>query len=137
MIVLDASVILKLILPHEKDRDRAIQLLDDHISGNVRIAAPELLYYEIANVLVTKTGLTFEAAYQGFERIFDLEIETFTLGLKEYLNAIELAARYAITAYDASYISLAKSLKCKLTTADEKLWMKTKELGFVHLLGGS
>ena len=135
MIVLDASVILKLILPHEKGRDKAIQLLDDHISGKVRIAAPELLHYEIANVLVTKTGLTSEAAYQGFEKIFNLEIETFTLGSKEYLTAIELVAKHNITVYDASYISLADSLRCGFTTADKKLWMKTKELGFVYPFG--
>jgi len=135
MRVLDASVILKLILPHEEDRDKAYQLLDDHISDNVRIAAPELLYYEIANVLVTKTSLTREAAYQGFEKIFNLDIETFTLGIKEYRAAIDLAAKYGITVYDASYISLASSLECDFITADERLWTITKDLVFVRLLG--
>jgi len=45
-----------------------------------------------------------------------------------------LASRYEITFYDATYVALAKSLKCDFVTADKKLVEATKTLKFVKLL---
>lgn len=133
MIVLDASVVLKLVLPTE-EREKVIPFIDDHIAGKVIISAPELIYYEIANALVSRSRLPLDKALQGFERIFDLDIETFALGLDEYAASIDFAHRFRITVYDASYISLARRLKCNFVTADSRLWKKVKEFSFVHCL---
>jgi predicted nucleic acid-binding protein len=133
MIVLDASVILKLILPGEESA-KVVPFIKYHLLGRVKIAAPELIYYEIANALIMRSKLPLKNALQGFQRIFNLEIETFTLGLEEYKTSVDLAHRFVITVYDASYISLAKGLKCDFITADSRLWEKVKELSWVHCL---
>ena len=136
MIVLDASIILKLIFK-ESDTPLALQLREDHITGEEKIAAPELLYYELANVLATKVLISVKNASSALAEIFNLEIETFTLGIEEFLSSIEVSDKYTISAYDASYVVLAERLNCDFITADVKLFRKIIDLKFVRLLGST
>jgi predicted nucleic acid-binding protein len=133
MIVLDASIILKLIF-EEKDTSLALQLREDHITGEEKIAAPELLYYELANVLATKVAIPVKNASSALAEIFNLEIEAFTLGVEEFLSSISVSCKYKISVYDASYMVLAERLNCDFITADAQLFRKTKDLKFVRLL---
>ena len=133
MIILDASVILKMIF-EEQDTNIALQLRENHITGKEKMAAPELLYYELANVLATKTPLSVKSSSSALAEIFNLEIETYTLGVEEFLSSINLSNKYKISVYDASYMILAKRLNCNFITADVKLVKKTKDLKFVRLL---
>ena len=133
MIVLDASIILKLIF-EEQDTPLALQLRENHITGEEKIAAPELLYYELANVLATKVAIPAKNASFALAEIFNLEIETFTLGIEEYLSSIGVSHKYTISAYDASYVVLAERLNCDFITADAQLFRKTKDMKFVRLL---
>lgn len=133
MNVLDASIILKMIF-EEEDTHLALQLREDHVTGKEEIAAPELLYYELANVLATKTPLSVKSASSALTEIFNLEIETFTLGIEEFLSSISFSHKYKISVYDAIYAILADRLNCNFITADVKLFKKTKDLKFVRLL---
>lgn len=133
MIVLDASIILKLIFK-EKDTPLALQLRENHITGEEKIAAPELLYYELANVLATKVPISVKNASSALAEIFNLEIETFTLGIEEFLSSIGVSHKYTISVYDASYVVLAERLNCDFITADVKLFRKITDLKFVRLL---
>lgn len=49
-------------------------------------------------------------------------------------SAIGIAFQFDITIYDAYFIALAKELKFKYITADEKLHNKIKNLDFAQLL---
>ena len=133
MIVLDASVILKWLL-HEEGRDIALSFLDKHVNGQEQVAIPELLYYEVGNILAVKTKLSKEAAIEVMSYLFDLELSAFTLGQHEYLEAIRLSRMYEVSVYDASYVALAHSLGVSFVTADEKLARKTKDMPFVQTL---
>jgi len=133
MIVLDASIILKLIL-EEQDTPLALQLRENHITGEDKIAAPELLYYELANVLATKVAIPINNASSALAEIFNLEIDTYTLGLEEFLSSISVSRKYKISVYDSSYVILAERLNCDFVTADAQLFRKTKDLKFVRLL---
>ncbi|NIM57839.1 MAG: PIN domain-containing protein [Candidatus Aminicenantes bacterium] len=133
MIVLDASIILKLIF-EEQDTPQGLQLIENHITGEEKIAAPELLYYELANVLATKTAIPVRSASSALAEIFNLEIETFTLGVEEFLSSISVSRKYRISVYDASYMVLAERLSCDFITADTQLFRKAKNLKFVRLL---
>lgn len=133
MIVLDASIILKLIF-EERDTPQALQLMENHITGEEKIAAPELLYYELANVLATKVLIHEKSASLALAEIFNLEIETFTLGVEEFLSSISVSRKYKISVYDASYMILAERLSCNFITADAQLFSKTKDLKYVRLL---
>ncbi len=133
MIVLDASIILKLIF-EEQDTPQALQLRENHITGEDKIAAPELLYYELANVLAIKVAIPVKDASSALTEIFNLEIETFTLGVEEFLSSISVSRKYKISVYDASYMILAERLNCNFITADVQLSRKTKDLKFVRFL---
>lgn len=133
MVVLDASVILKWLLP-EDGRDIALSFLGKHINGQEQVAVPELFYYEIGNVLAVKTKLPEEAIIEVMRYLFSLELSAFTLGQQEYLEAMRLSRLYEVSVYDASYVALARSLGASFITADERLARKMKDTSFIQTL---
>ncbi len=64
MRVVDASVVLQWLL--EQPSARSTETLDGHLNGSEPLVAPELLNYEIGNVLVTKVKLTAQDASELF-----------------------------------------------------------------------
>lgn len=133
MIVLDASVVFKWLV-EEGDSGRAIKYLTDHISGAEAIAVPELLFYELANVLSTKFNLTPLESREAFKSIWDIELESHHLGLNDYQRVIHWSNKLNLSGYDAAYITLAEKLGSEFVTADAKLYRSCSELGFVKLL---
>ena len=134
MIVLDASLILKWIFEDEEGGDKARYYRDRHISGAEVVAIPDLFFYEVANVLATKTRLTKEGAAEAFSLFWNFDFEVFSLGLEEFLNGITLSKRHGITLYDAAYIELARVLNCYFVTSDRRLYQKVDTLKKVKLL---
>lgn len=134
MIVLDASVVLKWIFVDEDGGESARYYKERHISEEEIIAVPELFFYEIANVLATKTRLLEEDTADAFTLIWNFDLEAFKFGLEEFLIGIALSRQYKISLYDAAYIELAKRLNCNFITADRRLYEKTKGIKAVGLL---
>jgi predicted nucleic acid-binding protein len=134
MIVLDASVVLKWILGDEEKGEKAKLYRDSHVSGEEIVAVHDLFFYEIANVLTTKTKLSTGDIVEAFSLIWNFDFDIFNFGLEEFLAGITLSRRYRITLYDAAYISLAKRLKCPFVTADKRLYERIKELKEIRLL---
>ena len=120
MKVVDASVVLGWVLGQDA-REGSHRLLEGHLTGRQPLVAPELLNYEVANVLVAGARLSGDLAADAFAHYAGLEIETYSLGVAEYRNALALAAKRKITVYDASYAVLAQALGCPLVTADRRL----------------
>jgi predicted nucleic acid-binding protein len=119
MTVVDASVVLKWLLTEPSEE--AEELLETHLNGSDPLVAPELLYYEIGNVLVTKTKLSAQETSDVFGYFMDLHIEAYSLGADEYKATIDLAHRYKLSVYDAAYLGLAMALDTRLVTADRRL----------------
>lgn len=134
MIVLDASVVLKWIFDDEDGGKRAARFKDDHAAGQEIIAVPDLLFYEIGNVLTTKTRLSEEAVTEAFALLWDFQLERFDFGLEEFLGGVALSRKHKITLYDAAYMELSWRLKCRFVTADKKLYEKIKSIKTVELL---
>ncbi len=134
MIVLDASVVLKWIFGDEDKGEKARLFRENHASGKDTIAVHNLLFYEIANVLSTKTMLSHKDASDAFSLIWDFDLDVFDFGRNEYLSSMRLAKLYGVTLYDASYVELAQRLKCRFVTADRKLHQKVKGIGGIELL---
>jgi predicted nucleic acid-binding protein len=134
MIVLDTSVVLKWIFNDEAGSDRAIRLKDSHIAGYEIICVPDLLFYEIGNVLATKTRLSETSIVEAFSLLWNFSLERFDLGFEEFQGGLVLSRKYEITMYDAAYIELARRLKCNFVTADKKLYAKVKNIKSVELL---
>ena len=130
MKVVDASVVLTWLLRDPPPAEQRI--LDDHISGQEPLVAPELLHYEVANVLATGARLPADAARDAYAGFAALEVETHSLGEPEYRDALELACRRRITVYDASYAALARALGVRLVTADRHLARRLADLKIVE-----
>jgi len=133
MKVLDASVVLGWLL-REPLPAALERLLDDHVTGRVPAVAPELLRYEVANVLARGAGLDAAGARSGHERFLALEVRTFALGDDEYRAALDLALTHGITVYDASYVALARALGARFATADHRLAGRLADPALVELI---
>jgi predicted nucleic acid-binding protein len=129
----DASVVLAWLL-RDPVPEAFRQILDDHISGHDPAVAPELLWYEVANVLARGADLPRTAATEGFARFQALELEAYSLGAAEYQAALELALKHRLTVYDASYLALARALGIRFVTADRKLARRVSQLGVVEVV---
>jgi predicted nucleic acid-binding protein len=134
MIVLDASVVLKWIFADEDGGERATRFKEEHVSGHEIIAVPDLLFYEIGNVLSTRTRLSGAAVAEAFSLLWNFSLERFDLGLDEYQSSLALSRKYKITLYDAAYVELSRRLKCTFVTADWRLHEKIKSMKSVELL---
>lgn len=134
MIVLDASVVLKWIFDDEHGGAAAARLKDAHVAGHEIAAVPDLLFYEIGNVLATKTRLSEAAIAEAFSLLWEFSLERFDLGLGEFHGGLALSRKYRITLYDAAYVELSRRLNCSFVTADRKLYEKVKSLRTVELI---
>jgi len=94
MIVLDASVALKWIFGDEEGGEKARRCREGHVTGEETVAVHSLFFYEIANVLATKTRLSTKGAVEAFSLIWNFDLEVFSLGLDEFLEGIVLSRQY-------------------------------------------
>ncbi len=114
--VVDASVVVAALIDGEADGPWAEAVL-----GRGRLAAPELLHVEAANILrrAERAGaINSGDAAQAHDDLLDLAIEVFPyppLGPRVW------ALRTTVTAYDAWYVSLAEALDAPLATLDGRL----------------
>jgi predicted nucleic acid-binding protein len=67
-VLLDSSVVIKWFRKDEVLRDRAIQLRQAYLDGQLTIYVPDLLVYEIANVLRYKPDLDRAQVQKALER---------------------------------------------------------------------
>jgi len=113
--VVDASALAALIFA-EPEADSIARCLE-----GAQLAAPSLLDYELANVCLVKIRRnpsqkeTLRAAYAMAHR---LRIETVAV---EPIGVLELAEATGLTAYDASYLWVARALGAELVTLERQL----------------
>jgi len=131
----DASVILKWFTQdRESDLEKALQLRKDFKERKIDLICPELLIYEIANVLRYKESIEEKLIIKAIQSIYEMKI-LMPVNKKIMENAIRLARKYGITVYDSTYLSFAHQLGCDLITADKKLFQKIKDLpGVVYIV---
>ena len=113
--VVDASAIAALMFGEPEAREAAARL------RGATLAAPALLPFEIASVCLKKLIRHPEqrelllAASRLFNR---LEIAQHNVELQ---GIVELAQQSGLSAYDASYLWLARHLRAELVTLDARL----------------
>ena len=135
--VVDSSVVFKWFR-QEGDEPyvaAALSVLENYLQGEVELCAPDLLIYEIGNVLKGKLRYIKEDIAGVIEDLFGLGLTYYYIDPALALNAMRTAADYDLTFYDASFVALARMLDVDFITADEKLYRTTKDLPGVHFLG--
>lgn len=113
--VVDASAIAALLFGEPEATEVAVQLRGG------KLAAPTLLPFEIASVCLKKLTRhpdQREALLIGLQLFTRLDIATHHVELPE---TVELARHVGLSAYDASYLWLARRLPAELVTLDKRL----------------
>jgi predicted nucleic acid-binding protein len=120
MIVPDVSFVIKLL-----NREVSINIF----KPEEKFISPDLFDYELANVLwkaAKHKGLSVSEVKNLFASVNSLGIERYKSDpLKLFLCATETG----LTAYDASYLLLAKKYGCSIATFDKQLIDVAKKEG--------
>ncbi len=134
--VVDASVILKWFSEdREKDLEKALQIREDFRDRKIDLFAPELLIYEIVNVLLYKEALKDDLILKAIDSIFAMDI-LIPVNLQIMKDALKLARKHSIPVYDSTYICFAQHSGCYLITADKKSFQKLKEVPGIMYISG-
>ena len=113
--VVDASALAALLYGEPEAEAVAMRL------GEARLVAPVLLGFELANVCLIKSRrhpekrTTLAAAFKLRNRLNLEEVSV------DHDGTVELATATGLTAYDASYLWLARHLGAELITLDSQL----------------
>jgi predicted nucleic acid-binding protein len=119
VIVVDASVVLKWILP-EPDREEAVLLLDEYESGKINLIAPPVIVLEVASDLSKRcrrkliTGRQAEQTFQNFEIRQPVLIDN---GVQ---SGLSLSIQHQLSLWDCLYLALAIDRRADLVTADRR-----------------
>ena len=113
--VVDASAVAAVIFVEPDGREVLERVQDSEL------ASPGLLPYELANVCWKKIRRHPEFRADLIESLRDYS----RLGIAEYSApadaVLDLADRLGVSAYDAAYVWVARSLDAELVTLDRKL----------------
>ncbi|WP_254066570.1 type II toxin-antitoxin system VapC family toxin [Acidisoma sp. S159] len=113
--VVDASALAALLFSEPEAEKIAAQL------DGAQLAAPALLGFELANVCLIKSRRhpeQREALTSAFRLRDRLQVSNATV---DHDGVLELASATGLTAYDASYLWLARQLGAELVTLDKQL----------------
>lgn len=118
-VVPDASVILKWVLPAEREThvDEAMALLDAFSADELALIVPSLWVYEVGN---TVTRQHPDTAEEIMADLLALGMEESPYNASLAAQTIRLATRYSVTFYDAAYHALALIHDAVLVSADRR-----------------
>ena len=130
IVVPDASVLLKWLLPdgEERDTDAALSLRDEAIAGGVELVVPQLWIYEVGNTLVRRFPAQADALLASLVEfgLAEAEVDSGWRG-----QAVALAATYDVSFYDAAYHAVALVCNGVFVTADERYVRRASQAGRV------
>lgn len=113
--VIDASALAALIFV-EPEADRI-----DALTAGVELAAPALIGFEMANACRTKLRRNPDERGVLLTQFLSYLATSIDIREVDLLATLSLAERLNLTAYDASYLWLARELNVELVTLDRQL----------------
>lgn len=133
LVVPDASVLLKWVLPSddEPDADKALQLRSAILDDAVHVIVPPLWIYEVGNTVSRR----FPAHAQAWlSALLRFGLEEMPASQAWLARSVELTSRHDVSFYDAAYHALALLHKGLFVTADVKYAARASESGSVVTL---
>ncbi len=132
-LVLDASVALKYFLTDEPDSQRALELLNAFLAGDVRLVAPSTIRFEVGHVLSKATRglrprLSADQAMACFDDFLELPIQHKLETPADHRQAFQMAMQFGRSYYDMTYLRLARP-DCRWVTADARV-LKSPPSGY-------
>ena len=133
LVVPDASVILKWVLPpaNEPDFEFAFALRDAIASGGVHARVPALWICEVGNMLARERPRDARQLLETLRRFGLTSAPQSSIWLNRTLDLTRL---YGVTFYDAAYHAHAIVERGVLITADERYVARAGDAGFVMRL---
>lgn len=137
MIVIDCSVLIAGLLPDEIEA-QAQEILEDLQHGIIVAVVPSLFYQEISNALLMayrrkRINRAVLSQYLDVIAILPITIDTAAATQGNIMKTVcELAEKYGLTTYDASYLELAMRLDLPLATLDADLYNVAIEMDVAY-----
>lgn len=135
MVIIDTSLAYKWFVDEEpkKITIAARALLKQFLNGKEKILCPNLILYELGNILAYRPKLR-EVDINGiWSKLSDINLPVVNPTQDFMKKCIDFSLEHHLTVYDASYAVLALENNCILLTADSKFARKIN-LPFVKLL---
>lgn len=107
--VLDSSVIVKWFCEEEYTAI-ALEFRNSYIKGNVNIACPDLIIYEIANALRYNKRISQEDVKNSINSIIDIGIDIIVPTKIVIESAIFIAFEHDVTLYDVYIVEKYSNL---------------------------
>jgi predicted nucleic acid-binding protein len=121
--VVDASVAVKIFVPEALSTEAQAVFARFAQENGAELVVPDLFFVECANVFwkwVQRSAYSAKAAQEHLRDLTGLGLTAIpTQALAD--DALDIALKHRVTAYDACYIAAASQLQLPLITADEKL----------------
>jgi predicted nucleic acid-binding protein len=135
MVIIDTSVVYKWFVDEEPKEITiaARALLKQFLKGKEKILCPDLIVYELGNILAYKPKLKEFDIKSIWNKLSNINLPVANPTQDFMEKCIDFSLKYRVTVYDASYAILALEKKCILLTADSKFTKKIN-LPFVKLL---
>ena len=131
-LVLDASVILKLVLiQDEPHREKASEIVKSFQNSSVEVVLPSFWKYEVGNILAIKELDNYRYFYNS---LLSIGFPTHNFSDNELISVGDFARNSKVSFYDASYHYLAKLTGSTFVTSDINYFEKVKSLGEIILL---
>ena len=133
LVVPDASVLLKWVLPsdEEPDTDKALLLRAAIVDEAVHVLMPSLWLFEVGNTIVRRFP-THASAW--LSALMKFGLEEAAPSQPWLAKTLELTRRYEVSFSDAAYHALAFIHKGSFVTADSRYANRVMEAGSVIAL---
>lgn len=123
--ILDTSVITKWFF-NESGSEEALRMLNEFKTGKISIVVPNLIFYELGNVLKYK-GVEVDLSGKIIQALNDLGLQVENTGQESFRKTYQNCLEYGITFYDSSFLTLMQKYDGHLLTADQKLFNKLND----------
>ncbi len=136
-LVIDASVVVKWIIPGEPWEEEAKTLKNEIVLGRVETYAPELIVYEVSSAIykaIKNKILKAQDGVKALKAISSIGLNLVQISWHDAAEILELATSTGLTVYDSAYLWLSKMLKAKLVTADKELRRRGENIAETILL---
>ncbi len=133
-LVTDTSVFVKwLNQDNEQNLDKVDKILQQVRTGQTEIVVPELIKYELGNVLLKGKQLTPDQAYVSLGTAYSLPVTFVAESEQQSKETYTLAHNLGVSYYDASFMSLAKQYNATLITDNIKHQGKDSNIKVIAL----
>ncbi len=118
--VVDSSVAVKWFSAPEPDSGLALDLRDEHVRGQKRLWASDLLFHEVTNALRYKPQYNLERLKEAVRALYGIHLHIGSTDERILERAVEIAVDGNVTVYDAVPVALAELKQTICITADAK-----------------